>query len=236
MRQIPLDLRAAEPPSFENFVPGSNQEALAALRVLAGPPAGGALAPSEPAAPSIWLWGDPGAGKTHLLAALATELGERALPLDPGSPLEHFRADPGKRIAVIDDCDQLDAARQEAAFHLYNRTAASGGRFVAAGLQPPLRLELRDDLRTRLGWGVVMRLALLSDDEKADALRRAAKGRGLRVPDELVRYLLTHRSRDIRALLRLLDALDRFALERKRAITLPLLRELEATEPLLKSQ
>jgi len=113
--------------------------------------------------------------------------------------------------------------------------AAPPAAFVAAGSQPPLGLALRDDLRTRLGWGVVLRLALLSDDEKADALRRAARGRGLALPDELIQYLLTHRSRDIRWLLRLLDALDRFALERKRAITLPLLREFENAEPLVKS-
>ncbi|HRO61630.1 MAG TPA: DnaA regulatory inactivator Hda, partial [Burkholderiaceae bacterium] len=94
----------------------------------------------------------------------------------------------------------------------------------------PLALSLRDDLRTRLGWGVVHRLALLTDDEKAEALRRAAHGRGLALPEELLRHLLTHRSRDIRALLRLLDALDRFALERKRPLTLPLLRQFDDAE------
>ena len=76
---------------------------------------------------------------------------------------------------------------------------------------------------------------MLTDQEKADALRRAAQGRGIALPEELIRWLLTHRSRDIRWLLRLLDALDRFALERKRAVTLPLLREFENAEPLVKS-
>jgi DnaA family protein len=233
MRQIPLDLRAAEPPSFDNFVPGSNDEALATARALAEKAHG----QDGQRLRSVWLWGEPGAGKTHLLAALAAALRERAIRLAPDSPLEAFAADPVGRVVLIDDCDTLDAPRQEATFHLYNRALASADSgFLATGSQPPLGLALRDDLRTRLGWGVVLRLALLSDEEKADALRRAAQGRGLALPGELVRYLLTHRSRDIRSLLRLLDALDRFALERKRAVTLPLLRELEATEPLLKSQ
>lgn len=231
MRQIPLDLRPKEAPSFANFVRGSNEEALATLQALAEPGEASGVS-----ARSIWLWGDPGAGKTHLLAALASAHGERALTLDPSASPEAFAADPGGRVVVIDDCDRLDAAQQEAVFHLYNRVmAAPSGAFVAAGSQPPLGLALRDDLRTRLGWGVVLRLSLLSDDEKAAALRRAAGSSGLELPEELVRYLLTHRSRDIRSLLRLLDALDRFALERKRTLTLPLLRELEATEPLLKS-
>lgn len=229
MRQIPLDLNAAEPASLDNYVAGSNGEALALLRALAGPDL--AARPR-----SLYLWGDPGSGKSHLLDALAAALGEAAIRLGPASPLADFEADPTGRIAIVDDCDLLDAPRQEAAFHLYNRVlAAPPAAFVAAGSQPPLGLALRDDLRTRLGWGVVLRLALLSDDEKADALRRAARGRGLALPDELIHYLLTHRSRDIRWLLRLLDALDRFALERKRAITLPLLREFENAEPLVKS-
>lgn len=248
MRQIPLALGGAEPASFDNYVAGGNEEALAALRALAGP----VDAPPRQAIPkahrAIYLWGDPGTGKTHLLDALTAALGERALRLDPVSPddaftnamqrLESANAHPPARapIVIIDDCDRLDEPCQQTVFHLFNRVAATpGAAFVAAGVQPPLALALREDLRTRLGWGVVMRLAALTDEEKADALRRAAQGRGIVLPDELIRWLLTHRSRDIRWLLRRLDALDHYALERKRAITLPLLREFEIAESLVKS-
>ncbi len=227
MRQIPLDLTTAEPPSFENYVAASNQEAVALLRALAAGPLR--------ATPSVWLWGEPGSGKTHLANALAATLGARALRLGPGAPLDQFRIDPAAQAVIIDDCDRLDGARQEAAFHLYNRVRADrSAAFVATGGQPPLVLTLRDDLRTRLGWGVVLRLGLLTDNEKADALRRAACGRGVALPEELIHYLLTQRSRDIRWLLHRLEALDRFSLERKRAITLPLLREFESAGPLLK--
>lgn len=224
MRQIPLDLKAAEPPSFDNFVPGSNGEALALLRGLA------TLQPGQPVR-AAYLWGEPGCGKTHLLAALAAASGARALQLGPGSAPAEFATEVQGRVAIVDDCDLLDADAQEAAFHLYNRVRAAGDAvFVAAGSQPPRALALRDDLRTRLGWGAVHRLTLLTDDEKAEALRRAARGRGLALPEDLLRHLLTHRSRDIRALLRLLDALDRFALERKRPLTLPLLRQFDDAE------
>lgn len=251
MRQIPLALSAAEPPSFDNYVAGSNDEAVAVLRALAGE------RDAAPARRAVYLWGEPGAGKTHLLDALAASVGARAIPLGPESPAEAFSgaldrlsraaaappadvsappAGSASPIVIVDDCDRLDDARQQAVFHLFNRVGEiPGAAFAAAGAQPPLALALRDELRTRLGWGVVLRLALLTDQEKADALRRAAQGRGIALPEELIRWLLTHRSRDIRWLLRLLDALDRYALERKRAITLPLLREFENAEPLVKS-
>ena len=248
MRQIPLELSAAEPASFDDYVAGGNGEALALLRALARPPGDEA----EPARRAVYLWGDPGAGKTHLLDALAAASGERAIRLGPDRPEDAFaaalarlapvagsspaRAPARAPVVIVDDCDRLDDPRQQAVFHLFNRVAATpGAGFAAAGAQPPLALALRDELRTRLGWGVVLRLALLTDEQKADALRRAAQARGIALPDELIRWLLTHRSRDIRWLLRLLDALDRYALERKRAITLPLLREYESAEPLVKS-
>jgi len=244
MRQIPLALSAAEPASFDNYVAGGNAEALAALRALAEPVPASTTAPATGRA--VYLWGEPGVGKTHLLDALAAAAGGRAAPLGPSSDAEAFAdalarlgadtAAPQAPVVIVDDCDRLDDARQQAVFHLFNRVRAlPGAAFVATGTQPPLALALRDELRTRLGWGVVLRLVLLTDEDKADALRRAAQGRGIALPDELIRWLLTHRSRDIRWLLRLLDALDRYALERKRAITLPLLREFENAERLLKS-
>lgn len=248
MRQIPLALSAAEPASFDNYVAGSNGEAVAVLRALA------AAQGAAPAQRVVYLWGEPGAGKSHLLDALAAAADDRAIRLGPDSPEEAFAGAldrlaqpaappptdaspaPAAPVVIVDDCEGLDDTRQQAIFHLFNRMAATpDAAFAAAGAQPPLALELREELRTRLGWGVVLRLALLTDEQKADALRRAAQGRGIVLPDELIRWLLTHRSRDIRWLLRLLDALDRYALERKRAITLPLLREFENAESLVKS-
>ncbi|MFP5406371.1 MAG: DnaA ATPase domain-containing protein, partial [Gammaproteobacteria bacterium] len=166
MRQIPLDLNPAEPASFDNYVPGSNEEALALLRRLAAGPGGNGAPPWRSA--SVWLWGEPGSGKTHLAGALASAVGERAILLRPGDDLERFtvareRGDAPQQsaasahpataraatVVIVDDCDRLNAARQEATFHLYNRVRADpGASFVATGGQPPLALALRDDLRT----------------------------------------------------------------------------------------
>ncbi len=235
MYQLPLDLHRLEAPSLDNFVAGRNGEVLAQLRRLHAGATQGAPA-------MIYLWGETGCGRTHLLQALA---GAQRV-LGPEAPLEAFASadaapDPlppgaGPAIVTIDDCERLDEARQRRAFQLINHARARGATtVVAAGAQPPLALALRDDLRTRLGAGLVYRLQLLSDDEKAAVLERVAAGRGVAMSSDVVPWLITHTSRDIRALLRLFDALDRHAFERRRAITLPLLRELEAAGALIKS-
>ncbi|MFA7664548.1 MAG: DnaA regulatory inactivator Hda [Burkholderiaceae bacterium] len=242
MRQIPLALSAPEPASFDNYVAGSNGEAVAALQALID----AAPAPDAGQPCLLYLWGEPGTGKSHLLAALAGAVGPRALALGADSAPAAFEAAlaalaPGAAtqvapVAIVDDCERLDDVHQQQVFHLFNRIAARpDAAFVAAGAQPPRALALREELRTRLGAGNIIRLSLLSDAQKAEALRRAARGRGIALPEELLQWLLTHRSRDIRWLLRLLDALDRYALERKRAITLPLLREFELAGLLIKS-
>ena len=95
---------------------------------------------------------------------------------------------------------------------------------VAAGDVPPVDLMLRDDLRSRLAWGVVFALQPLGDAEVRSVLRRAADARGIFLSDEVMDYLLTRFARDLGHLTAMLDRLDEFALATQRAVTLPLLR------------
>jgi DnaA family protein len=96
---------------------------------------------------------------------------------------------------------------------------------LAAGRVPPLQLALREDLRTRLGWGLVYQLKPLSDADKAVHLRAEAARRGLRLSEEVVGYLLTRLPRDLPNLNSVLDGLDRYSLATHRPVTLPLVRE-----------
>ena len=213
MSQLALDLRAVAPPSLDNFVPGRNQECVGRLRRLAG---------GDREWRFVYLWGLPGCGRSHLLRALA---GQGRL-LGPGSPTHAFAFDATCALYAADDVQAMDAERQHALFHLFNQVQADpGAALVCAGDAPPLRLSVREDLRTRLGWGLVHELQLLCDDEKAAALRTVAAERGVVLSPDVVPWLLTHRARDMRALLEQFDALDRHAFERKRPITLPLVRE-----------
>ena len=172
----------------------------------------------------ITLWGEAGAGKSHLLYALSA--GGRALYLSADKPAANYAWSPEIPLYLLDDCDNLDADQQIAAFALYNQARESGGMLVAATGSPPAQLTLREDLRTRLAWGLVYQLHGLSDEEKIDALSKSADARGLVLSPGVLPYLLTHSRRDMQSLSAILDALDRYSLETQRPITMPLLREL----------
>lgn len=211
MRQLILDLLPEVPPSLDNYVIGSNAEALTGLADW--------LAPTN-REPVLFLWGEAGAGKSHLLqASQATYSDARR---DPALA----RADLQDAFHAVDNVEALDASGQVVAFNLINRLRADGGRLLAAASVPPLRLDLREDLRTRLGGGLVYRLQPLSDPEKRAALAEQARTRGLVLPAEAFNYLFARAPRDMRSLAALLIAIDRYSLEHKRPITLPLLREV----------
>lgn len=208
MTQLALDLLQPLQPTLDNFVPGPNAEAVAALRMLAA----GRLAERI-----VYLWGSAGCGRTHLLAALAASGAAWWTP-DAAADADG--------ITLVDDVERLDAGAQVALFNRLNevRTRARAACVVAGGA-PPAHLPLREDLRTRLAWGYVYRLQPLTDDEKAAALAAHAAGRGLRCDPDVIPFLLTQLPRDMRTLVAALEALDAWALARKRALTLALARE-----------
>ena len=221
MRQLLLDLSAQQPPTFDTFVTGQNAELLQRLQDIAA-------AHAQPTLNDrfIYLWGETGAGKTHLLHSLAQKIptGSRLISADADDGA--FDYDPAIQCYLLDDCEQLPPASQIAAFALFNQIRELGGYLVSAGAQPPAQLQVREDLRTRLGWGLIYQVNGLTDDEKIAALTQSAQARGMTVPAAILSYLLTHYRRDMPSLSRMLDALDRYSLETKRPITLPLLRDL----------
>jgi len=222
MKQIPLPLGPDPLPTFGNFVADRNVAAVEHLRDL-----------DLPAAP-VYLWGPPGSGKTHLLQALVQRCQEQGLQsgeFDAGAPLP-WRFQTAWSLVVIDRCDLLNPAEQQAAFTLFVEAATHGVQVAAAGRLPPVDLPLREDLRTRLGWGHVHALQPLSDEHALAALRREAQRRGIALSDEVVNYLLTRYPRDMAQLMPLFDRLDEFALSLSRPITVPLLRQMLA-EPAL---
>ncbi|GAB3629187.1 DnaA regulatory inactivator Hda [Pandoraea terrae] len=220
-QQLFLDLGTPPPATFDNFIVGANREA---MQTLADLPA--ELAAGTARDRGIYLWGEAGSGRTHLMEALSHDVGA-ARYLQPRSPLAAFTFDESASVYCVDDCDNLSPNQQIAAFNLFNECRARPHcAFVAAGSQPPVDMPLREDLRTRLGWGLVFHLTGLDDDGKKQALQNAARERGLQLAADVPAYLLTHFQRDMSSLMALLDRLDRFSMEQKRAVTLPLLRQM----------
>jgi len=217
MKQLILDIAPPPAPRLDNFVPGRNSELIAALDALANG------ASSER---FIYIWGAAGSGRSHLLRAAldaARRNGRRTAWISADAPT--FDA-PEDAFAAADDVHRLGAAAQVALFNLHNRIRGGSGVLIASGDAAPARLALRADLMTRLACGLVYQVHGLDDQEKAAALRHHAKARGFHLAPEVAGYLLRHAQRDMPSLLALLEALDRYSLETKRAITVPLLREL----------
>jgi DnaA family protein len=228
MKQLLLDLSAQQPQTLDSFVVGRNVELTQLLRQYAD------HADKLPGERFVYLWGEAGAGKTHLLQALATDSRARYIPA--GASESEYLFDPGTVLYLLDDCEQLSPAAQIAAFALYNQIKENGGLLVAVGDTPPADLVLREDLRTRLGWGLIYQVHGLSDDEKIAALTKAAQARGIGLSPGVLPYLITHFRRDMRSLSAMLDALDQYSLETQRPITLPLLRNLLQQEAEPKAQ
>lgn len=218
MRQLLLEWDVAQPQTLDNFVVGRNQE-LAALITKISQQAELSLDQRF-----IMIWGEAGSGKSHLLHALKEQT--NALYLTADSAVSDHQFSDDCHLYLIDDCDALNPEAQIAAFALFNQIREVGGVLITTATHPPGQLQLREDLRTRLGWGLIYQLHGLSDEEKIAALSLSAEARGLHLSTGVIPYLLTHFRRDMQSLSAMLNALDRYSLETKRAITVPLLREL----------
>jgi DnaA family protein len=219
-RQVPLDLAPEPAWRLDNFLPGDN---------TAWPEVQEALREPQPGVP-VYLWGPAGAGKSHLLRAAATLAQARGLRVAAFAPDQAPPWDVGDDVALLlfDDCQAYDARQQHAAFAAFVEATSLGVAVLAAGSLPPIDLPLRDDLRTRLAWGLVYQLMPPTEDQVRALLRREADRRGILLTDDVMDYLLKRCARDLSHLMRLLDRLDGYSLAAKRSVSVPLLRQMLA--------
>ena len=217
--QLPLGIRLDAGASFESFVPADDGAALDAVRRAA---LGGGF---------VYLWGEPGSGRSHLLQAAvraADAAGRRAayLPLASLAPaaLDGLEA---LDFAALDDLDALprEHAWERALFIAYEALRGVGAGIVIAGRIAPAGLPLAlADLRSRLQSAAVYHLGALDDAGKQQVLVRRARARGLELPEETGQYLLTRYARDMHALCRMLDELDLASLAAQRRLTIPFVK------------
>ena len=221
MKQLLLDISSPRPPTLENFIPGHNFELLQTLKNTLI---------NQSLERFIYVWGNSGCGKSHLLQAVAEAFVQQQLKAIYVSCEinSEFAFDAASlRCMAIDNVERLGAAAQIRLFNFYNQVREEGDAlFLVSGEVSPARLSLRQDLVTRLAWGLVYQVHELNDEEKREAMKNHAISCGFELPYEICDYLLQHEQRNLPALIRVVDALDRYSLTKQRPITLPLLREL----------
>jgi dnaA regulatory inactivator hda len=179
--------------------------------------------------PFIYVWGEEGAGKSHLLRAWiaqALDAGKKAVYIDAAAtPLTEaaFEAE----YLAIDQIEKLGNEEQALLFAVFNRFRNSGKGFLLLSSEhTPQQLVIREDLRTRMAYCLVYEVKPLTDQEKIDALVSMAAARQVTIDPEIFEYLLNHWRRDMDSLMQMLDTLDNYAVTMGKRITLPLLRQL----------
>ncbi len=241
-RQFALDISQTPKATLDNFLPGKDLALLSHLRKLvdAWESQKSSRSTENPLNQRwVYWWGQEGSGRSHLLSALdntAEQLGMEHFSLSPNEPISWVRLEEKMDSLVkletpsaitVDDVDRLDERLVASLFRILNGVQASKAIHIfMAGKAAPANLEMREDLRTRLAWGLVFQTHLLDDDEKIQALEQAAQARGLVLSPDVLPWLFNRFYRDMPNLMALMDALDSYSLETKRAVTLPLVREL----------
>ena len=224
MKQLVFDIAPPPQPTLQNFVIGLNGEVMATLR---------ALLEGVSHERFVYLWGGVGCGKSHLLQGFAAAASAHHLRACLVRDAQMCSEDEAALcdVLLVDDVLALDAPNQNRLFNIMNRLRDGSGLLLVSGPYAPMHLNIRQDVASRLAQGLVFQVKCLSDEDKAQALMTHAQGRGFTLARDVVAYLLKQWKRDLPSLMAVLEALDRYSLEVKRPVTVPLAREVLALLP-----
>ena len=225
-RQFALDISHTPKPSLSNFLAGENLALHSTLLAITKSwEINAPRSASENPLNQRWIywWGSEGSGRTHLLGAIGDAAQQKDLkcfPLTPNEPISWVSLEENlpalcssdtPSVITVDDVDRLDERLVASLFRVLNAVQGSKAIHIfMAGNAAPGALRLREDLRTRLGWGLIFQTHLLGDDEKIEALQQAAQARGLVLSSDVLPWLLNRFYRDMPSLMALIDGLDAY--------------------------
>lgn len=227
--QLPLLFEYRNNQNFACFFPGNNQEVVDHLQAFI----------ADNTELQLFLWGNAGLGKTHLLQAccqLALEMHKSAFYL-------RFDADRLPDPAILDGMEQLDvicldniehvagqAHWEKRLFDFYNRHRDLYHQLLISSAISPAKLDFHlPDLNTRMNWGLSLKLQPLNDDQLINALKYKAQGMGFEISEQVGGFLMTRYARDLPALWRLLEKIDQATLAAQRKPTIPFLKQIMAS-------
>jgi len=218
-QQLPLGINLRDDATFDNYFTASNEQVVHSL-----------LAQQEP---YVFLFGENGCGKSHLLQAACHQAGKDNLPVvylplsDEGLMPAMLEGLENMSLLALDDIDCVigNEEWESALFNLYNNAREKGVTMLVSSKEPLASLPIKlADLRSRLSWGPIFQLEVLSDEEKTQALQQRAKNRGLELADGVVNYLLKRSPRDMNSLFTLFEKLDKASMVEKRRLTIPFIK------------
>ena len=229
--QLALDLHLRETYTLDNYIVGDNSLVVELLK----------LAAASAGEKQLYIWGEPFTGKSHLLQAVCQLAIERQLSISylPFKQLVDYSPEVLDGLETIDlicvDDVQMvirDPVWQEKLFDLINRVRETGKQLIFAAGLPPNELSLQlEDLRSRLNWGPVLRLASLDDRGKQQALQLRASLRGFELPEQTANFILKNYARDMAGLFDRLEQLDRVSLAEQRRLTIPFVKSVFESSP-----
>lgn len=223
--QLPIQFEFRANQTFNDFFLGVNQDVVTHLqRCVDGS-----------GEPQIFLWAAQGLGKTHLLNACCRYAQQQRL-----SPFYFdLKKAEQSQSELLDGLDNFDLVCFDnleymvgkpdwelAFFHFFNQHRDRGHRLILTACSAPNELNIQlPDLKTRLNWGLTLKIKPLSDDDNMALLTFKARQLGFEISPQAGRFLLLHFARDLSSLWVLLEKLDRASLAAKRKLTIPFLKE-----------
>lgn len=228
--QVPLQFEFQGDQTFASYFPGNNAEIVSQLQLLT----------SHGDEQQLYLWGDVGSGKTHLLQACCQQA--KQLGKDPFYLQLH--ADKLPAVDLLDGLEDLELVCfddvqaiaghpdwEQALFRFYNAHRQNNHRLLLSADCPPKYLPFDlADLKTRMAWGLTLKIQSLRDDQLIDALTHKAHFLGFDISPAVGKFLLNHWVHDLPALWRLLATIDHATLAAQRKLTIPFLKQILSDE------
>ena len=228
--QLTLQFNSNAEQSFASFYTGNNVELVSHLTNIA----------NQLGEQQLFIWGAEGTGKSHLLQACCQAAYQNGLTSFYLDLSEHILAD----SSILEGLESFDlvcidnihhcANNKEwelGLFNFYNRQRANDKALVISGNCPPKFLMVQlPDLKTRLSWGLTLKLHDLLDDDLIAAFTCKAKYLGLDISPSVGEFIKKNHTRNAADLWRLLPKLEQATLVAKRKLSIPFLKEILSSE------